>query len=243
MLRTICGVAAALIYLIFWIPVLGIEYLISRKNKEKADLQCLHMVQWILRVIYRICGVKLTVKGREHIPKDQAVLYVCNHQSYFDIIIGYTLVPSRTGYIAKDDLARIPILRIWMKRLYCLFLNRDNPRESLKTIKTATEQIRQGISMCIFPEGTRGDGITLQPFKEGSLKMAERTNCPVIPMAISNTSAILKDHMPFVKPAHVIVEYGEPIDPSVLSREEKHHMGHMAQERIQSMLDRNRAEL
>ena len=241
MFRTLLAIAFAVVYLIVGIPVLFVEWIIAKKNPYLRDISCLRMVQWALRVIYKICGVKLTVIGQENIPKDEPVLYVANHSSYFDIIITYSLCPKLTGYVAKDSLEKVPLLNRWMKRLYCLFMNRDDLKASLNTIKQGIEYIKQGISICIFPEGTRGDGKTLLPFKEGSLKMAERTGCAIIPMAISNTAAILKDHMPFAKPAKVIVEYAEPIYPKTLSKEERRALGAYTQNVIQGILDRNQA--
>jgi len=98
-----------------------------------------------------------------------------------------------------------------MKRLYCLFLNRDDVKEGLKTILTGIEQIKNGISMCILPEGTRGTGIDesdMLPFKEGSLKMAEKTGCPIIPMALTGTADIFENHLPWIRSAHVTLQYG-----------------------------------
>ena len=163
MIRTIFAVLFAVVYLICGIPVLGIEWIIGKFNKEKMDVSSLRMVQWALGTIGKICGVKLTVIGKENIPKDQAVLYVCNHRSYFDIILGYSIMPGLTGYISKDDLEKVPLLNIWMRRLYCLFLNRTDMKQGLKTILKAIEYIKQGVSICIFPEGTRNRG------EEGSL--------------------------------------------------------------------------
>ena len=91
-------------------------------------------VQWAFKVILFLCGTKLTVIGEENVPKDQPVLYIANHQSYFDIVVSYSRCPGLTGYIAKDGLAKVPILSIWMKRLYCLFLNRQDIKEGMKTI-------------------------------------------------------------------------------------------------------------
>ena len=110
MIRTILSVLWAVFFLIVWIPVLGIEWIIGKFNKEKMDTSSLHIVQWALNRINIICGIKLTVLGKENIPADQAVLYVGNHRSYFDIILSYTLMPGLTGYIAKDDLEKVPLL-------------------------------------------------------------------------------------------------------------------------------------
>ncbi len=91
MLRTILAVLFAVCYLILGIPVLFVEWLIGKKNPHLRDISSLRMVQWAFRVIYRICGVKLTIIGQENVPKDTPVLYVANHNSYFDIIITYAL--------------------------------------------------------------------------------------------------------------------------------------------------------
>ena len=134
MIRTIIGILFAILYLIIGIPVLFMEWIIGKINKRAMDISSLRLVQWALRVITRICGIRLTVKGQEHIPKDQAVLYIGNHRSYFDIILSYSLCPDLTGYIAKDTFAKVPLLNLWMKRLYCLFMNREDMKQSLKVI-------------------------------------------------------------------------------------------------------------
>ena len=241
MIRTIFAVLFAVVYLIFVIPVLGIEWIIGKFNKEKMDVSSLRMVQWALGTIGKICGIKLTVIGKENIPKDQAVLYVCNHRSYFDIILGYSIMPGLTGYISKDDLEKVPLLNIWMRRLYCLFLNRTDMKQGLKTILKAIEYIKQGVSICIFPEGTRnrGEEGSLLEFKEGSFKIAEKTGCPVIPIAISHTADVILNHMPKVTPCHVTIEYGEPIYPKELPKEQKRALGAMTKGRIQEMLDQH----
>lgn len=236
MLRTILAVLFAVCYLILGIPVLGVEWLIGKKNPRRRDISSLRMVQWAFRVINRICGVKLTVTGLEHIPKDQPVLYAANHNSYFDIMITYALCPDLTGYIAKDSIEKVPLLNTWMRRLYCLFLKRDDMKQSLKTILKAIEYVKQGISIFIFPEGTRGDSEEMAPFKEGSMKIAEKSGCPIIPVAISHTRDIIKDHIPFVKPTHVTVQYGTPIYPQELTKEERKTLGHYTQTIIEDML-------
>ena len=243
MLRTIFAVLFAVLYLILGIPVLGIEYLIGKKDPHLRDISSLRLVQWAFRVINRICGVRLTVIGHENVPEDQAVLYVANHNSYFDIIITYSLCPNLTGYISKDTLGKVPLLNIWMRRLYCLFMNREDMKQSLKVILQGVEYIKQGISICIFPEGTRGDSQKIAPFKNGSMKIAEKTGCPVIPVAISNSREILYNHMPVVKPAHVIVEYGKPIYPEELSKEDRKTLGTITQQVIQNMLDKNQKDI
>ncbi len=242
MIRLILALLFLILYLIIGIPILGIEWLIAKFNKQAADISQLRMVQWAFRVVLFICGTKVTVIGEENVPKDQAVLYIGNHKSYFDIIITYARCPRLTGYIAKDDMKNVPLLRIWMRRLHCLFIDRENVKEALKTILAAIDNIKNGISMCIFPEGTRNKTEEqMLPFKEGSFKIAEKTGCPIIPMAIINSADVLEDHMPRVKKTHVIVEYGKPIYPNELDKEQKKKLGAYCQNIIKEMLDKNQA--
>ena len=102
MFRTILAVLFAVCYLILGIPVLFVEWLIGKKNPHLRDISSLRMVQWAFRVIYRICGVKLTIIGQENVPKDTPVLYVANHNSYFDIIITYALCENLTPCRCQD---------------------------------------------------------------------------------------------------------------------------------------------
>ena len=132
------------------------------------------------------------------------------------------------------------LLRDWMKALYCLFLDREDMKAGLKTILQGIEYIKNGISICIFPEGTRNRQEEMLPFKEGSLKMAEKTGCPIIPMAITNSAEIFENHLPFVRPCHVILEYGTPILPKELSKEDRKFLGAYTQKKIQEMLDKNK---
>ena len=148
------------------------------KDPAARDRESLKIVQFMFRLILKIAGVEVTVKGAENIPKDQAVLYVGNHRSYFDILVGYTTVPGLMGFVAKKEMLRYPFLRSWMKNVNCLFLDRENIKEGLKTILEGIDHVKNGISVWIFPEGTRNrneDLRELLPFKEGSHKIAEKT--------------------------------------------------------------------
>ena len=94
MIRLILTLVFVILYLIIGIPVLGVEWIIAKYNTKAADISQLRMVQWAFRVILFICGTKVTVIGEENVPKDQAVLYIGNHKSYFDIIITYARLPG-----------------------------------------------------------------------------------------------------------------------------------------------------
>lgn len=242
MIRFIFLATFLILYLILGIPVLFIEYLIGRVNRRKKDFQSLRIVQWGFRVILKITGVTTTVIGEENVP-DEPVLFVANHRSYFDILLTYTRCKRLTGYIAKKEMEKIPLLSNWMRYLYCLFLDRKNPREGLKTILQAIEYVKQGVSICIFPEGTRNDGeeLTMLPFKEGALKIAEKTGCPIIPISLNNTHAIFEQQQPRIKKVHVVIEYGKPIYPKELDKETKKHLGAYCQNIIQETINKNQS--
>ena len=242
MIRFIIIVIILFLYLILGIPVLGIEWLIGKFNKQAEDYQCLRMVQKAFRLMLKIAGTKITVIGEENIP-DEAVLFIGNHRSYFDILLTYSRCKRLTGYIAKKEMLSYPLLRTWMKRLYCLFLDRENPKEGLKTILQAIDYVKRGISICIFPEGTRNKGkdeLELLPFHDGSFKIATKAGCPIVPIAISNSAEIFESHFPKIKPCKVVVEYCNPVYPDQLDKEDKKHLGAYTQNIILETLKKNR---
>lgn len=242
MIRFIITVIVVVGFLVLSIPILILEWLIGKITPKFRDISSLRIVQYVFKFVLWISGAEVTVLGWENVPKDQAVLYVGNHQSFFDILLTYSRCPGLTGYVAKDSMEKIPLLSNWMKRLYCLFLNREDVKEGLKTILKGIDQIKNGISMCIFPEGTRNKDPLgpMLPFKEGSMKMAEKTGCPIIPMAITNSSEIFENHFPKIKPCKVIVEYAAPVLPKELSREDRKFLGAYTQKLIQGMLDNHK---
>ena len=238
MIRMIITVLFVALFLICSIPIFIVEWIMKKINPHAADMSSLRIVQWAFRVVALLSGVKLTVIGEENVPQDEAVLYVANHRSFFDIVVTYARCPGLTGFIAKPTIMKVPLLGVWMKRLYCLSIDRENNREALKTILKGIEQLKNGISMYIFPEGTRckePEG-TLLKFKEGSMKLAEKSGCRIVPVAIINSDAVFERQFPRVRSAHVTVVYGEPIDTKVLSKEEKKTLGAMVQGRIVGMI-------
>lgn len=238
-------IAAAIVlagYLILFLPALLILWIIGKFSPRTKDIVSLRMVQATLKLILWCSGAKVTVIGEENVPQDQAVLYVANHRSYFDILLTYTRCKRLTGYISKKEMDKFPILNIWMRYLYCLFLDRDNIKEGLKTILKAIEHIKNGISICVFPEGTRNKGdsdLELLPFHEGSFKIAQKTGCPIIPIAINNSAEIFENHLPKLKACNVVVEYCKPIILSELSKEDQRRLGAYTQNIIRETLKKN----
>ena len=224
MIRFILCVIVVVGFLILSIPILLVEWIIGKFNPMAKEISSLRIVQAVFRFILWVAGVKLTVIGEETYPR----------------------CPIRTGYIAKKEMEKVPLLSTWMKRLHCLFLDRKDIKQGLKTILAAIEKVKSGISICIFPEGTRSkneDELDMLPFHEGSFKIATKTNCPIIPMSISGSADIWESHFPRIKKTHVILEYGKPIYVDQLEKEDKKHLGAYTQNIIHEMLVKNRAQL
>lgn len=229
-------------FLLIGILYLGVEWLITKlfpRCRYKSDLRTLRLVQWAFKVILWIAGTKVIVKGEENVPKDEPVLYIGNHRSIFDIIITYSRCPGLTGYISKAVIRKIPILRLFMKRLHCQFMVREDIKQSFRVILDAIESIKAGISICIFPEGTRckdPDPNAILPFKEGSFKIAQKTGCKIIPFAVKGTNEIFEDHVPWIKKKTVYLTYGAPVIIGELSKEEQKSLGSYCNRIVADML-------
>ncbi len=224
MLRMLICITFVVLFLIVMIPVGLFLIILEKINRPAKDRISMALVRWAFKVLLSLAGTKLTVMGEEKIPRDRPVLYVGNHRSFFDIVSTGSRVFRPTGYIAKKELLKVPLLNWWMYNIRCEFLDRKDVRQGLEVILSCIKKMKEeGVSYFIFPEGTRNDGKegTLLPFHEGSLKIADKSGCPIVPVAISNTHEILEAHFPSLRKSDVIIEYCAPIYVSEMSREEK----------------------
>ena len=222
MIRIIIAGIFIAIFLTVSIPIQLVMVLYSFIDKEGCDRKSLAIVNSAFRTVIKIAGVKETVLGIENVPKDEAVLYVINHRSIFDIVLTYAKVPRPTGYIAKKEMNKFLTLSTWMMFLHCEFLDRGNLRQGMKVIKRSAKNIQDGISMAIFPEGTRNKtNEDMLPFHKGSFKIAEMAKCKIVPVVLNNTPDIFENHAPRLKSVHVVVEYLPPVDVQTMTKEER----------------------
>ncbi len=244
MIRIIIAGITAVLFLILTLPVLLALWIIGRFNRGAKDRASQAMIKWAFKLILFICGTKLKVYGKENVPDDRSVLFVGNHRSIFDILILYTNTKIPTGIISKKEMGKFPIFNIWMKNIGCLFLDRDDIKQGLKTILTAVEMVKSGMCMAIFPEGTRNkvEG-TFLPFKGGSFKIAEKSGCDVIPFTVIGSAAIFEDHKPFIKKAKVVLAFSEPIKTEGLTREELKTIPERAREAVMEKYEKHVAEV
>ena len=138
-MRTILVGIFLILYTIFTIPMLLVEWIAGKVSPDKRPVIAQVCVVKAFKVILFISGVKLTVKGKENVFNDQAALYTFNHRGFFDILVGYTTAPMRTAFVSKQELEKVPMISWWMKCMNCLFLNREDIKQGMKTILEGIE--------------------------------------------------------------------------------------------------------
>lgn len=219
MLKTIVDFACIGGYLVSTLPALAKADRLQKQGRDQ-ELYALMSKEAYKLVDFtsKVAGITYDIKGYENIP-DGPVLYTANHQGIFDAFVMLTKMREPCGFFIKKEAASIPILSIWMKKMKCVFVDRENPREAVKAINEGVKLIESGRSLVIFPEGTRSRSGDLGEFKNGAFKIAQKTGCPIVPVAIDGTYKILEEHKR-VRKAHVKVRILPPVEVKDMSREE-----------------------
>ncbi len=220
----ICSLFAAIfaaIIIILDLPLHLITWLIEKKKPGACTGFRYAYARFAVKGILFFIAGKTTVIGLENVPKDRPVVFIGNHRSIFDPLLVIRCVGVPTGFIAKNDLEKTPVALI-MREIHCLFLDREDARKGLKTILTAIDYVKGGVSMFVFPEGTRSkeEGRML-PFHAGSFKIATKSKAPIIPVTIVNAGDIFEDHKPRIKRVPIVIEFGKPIETKGMGRDEQ----------------------
>lgn len=150
MIRSFLVIVFLILFFIFSLIALPVEWVIGKFNPDVKAVSSLRIVQGAFHIILFLAGVHTTVTGLENIPDDEPVLFIGNHRGFFDVIISYTYMKRPTGFVAKKEMKKALIIRRWMDNLFCLFLDRENMKEGLKTILKGIDYIKDGKSIVIF---------------------------------------------------------------------------------------------
>jgi len=142
-------------------------------------------------LILKTLGVKVEVKGLEYLKNLKSFIIMANHQSHLDVASIMATFPHQLRFLAKKELARIPVFGWAMFLQGHLLIEREKREKAFRTIDLAAEKVKKGKKLVVFPEGTRSDGESLLPFKKGGFVLAIKAGAPVIPVSIYGTHKIL----------------------------------------------------
>jgi len=158
-------------------------------------------------------GIRLIVTGTEHLPGDRPLIFMGNHQSYFDVAVLFQATTLPFTWLAKEELFRIPVFGHSIRAAGYIPIKRGNGRESLKSLNRAAELVRAGRSVAIFPEGTFTHDGNLLPFKRGGFILAEMSEVPIAPFSISGAIKINPpDNLFSLRPGVIKIRFSPVIE-------------------------------
>lgn len=219
--------------------IIKLKYLKRKGNKEEIDRYINKSVVGWANFIVNGIGIKINKKGLENVP-DGPCLFVGNHQGLLDVPVVVSSLDKYVGFVAKKEMLKLKILTYWMKEMKCVFMDRQNVRAAVKTINEGVENLKNGYSMLIFPEGTRSRGENLGEFKKGSMKLGIKAGVPIVPIAINGTYNVLEANGRKIKAADVDLIICPPIYPNELSKEEQNNLSATIKDIIQKELEKSR---
>ena len=238
MLRTIIAFFRLLFY---FLPLQGTKRKLFRLQDEgnyaERDRIVAPMIKDWARFVVGLTGSKTTVAvtGQEMLPQGQTVLFVANHQSYLDIPVMLGFVDKPMAFIARSEILKVPFLSGWMKLMECVFLDQKNPRQAMKDMSLATEKIKRGYSLLIFPEGHRSKSDGHRKFHPGSFRLAFKTGVPIVPVTINGTWK-LYEGPGRISAGDVFITIHPPVPTEGLSRDEQRDMVSQIEQAVLSAL-------
>lgn len=184
----------------------------------------------------KAAGVTVICEGQENIP-EETVLFVSNHQGNFDVPVHMVYTNKPKGFIAKKSIEKFPIVNRYMHLMDCLFIDRDNIKDSAKVIIDGVKLLKQGKNLVIFPEGTRSKSSELGEFKEGAFKMATRAKVPIVPITVDGTYKIMEDNNNKIVGNVVKIFIHEKVPTDNLTKEEQAALSEKVKNIIASKLN------
>ncbi|MFP3870355.1 MAG: lysophospholipid acyltransferase family protein [Syntrophobacteria bacterium] len=188
------------------------------------------------RSLLMVSGVRVEVEGLEKIDLHQAYVFAANHQSQFDIFALFACLPLQFRWLAKKELFRIPLFGAAMKKADYIPIDRSNRKEAFRSVDLAAARVREGMSIVIFPEGTRSQDGRLNFFKKGGFFLAMKSGRPIVPVTISGSYGILPKKGYRIRPGVVRVYIGDPLPTEGLEMADKDWLISEVRRRIQLKL-------
>jgi len=189
------------------------------------------------RMICWCAGVKVTVVGQENLDGGKTYIFAANHQSQFDIFALQGYLGFDFRWMAKKELFAIPIFGAGMRAAGYISVDRSRGRQALQSLNEAAQQINDGTSVIIFPEGTRSVDGQLQAFKSGAMVLAIKAQVPIVPVAIVGTHEILAKGKLLSRPGRVMIRLGQPVDTTQFKLAEKQELASRLHQEVAKLLD------
>lgn len=182
--------------------------------------------------IFKSSNMNFEVLGLENIDMEETYLIVSNHLGLADIATILKAFPKYLNFVCKKEIANVIVLSNWMRMCGCIFLDRESARNSISEINRGVENLKNGMSMCIFPEGTRSTTGKIGEFKKGSFKMSLKSGAKILPMVLVGTRSVYEDNNKRIAKGDVKAIFLEPIDVKKLSSEEINDLNSIVRDRI-----------
>ncbi|MDA3882269.1 MAG: lysophospholipid acyltransferase family protein [Bacteroidales bacterium] len=163
-------------------------------------------------VISFILLTKVCVRGKEYVKPEKNYIFMANHSSYFDIAVLFMATQRKIHFMAKDELRTNPFTGFMLKKIEMIFIDRSNAYKSKESLQRASEFIKQGRDLMVFPEGTRTKTDKIGPFKRGGFKIAVDSHVPIVPIIIQKSAKAWPRNNFNFRPTTVTVKFCEPIE-------------------------------
>jgi len=194
-----------------------------------------HYARWWAKIQLLVSGVRVKVKGLEHLDRETPYIYMSNHQGSYDIFALLSCLPVQFRWIAKKELFSIPILGWAMWAANYISIDRSGRRKALESIEKAASKIKGGVSVVIFPEGTRSRDGSIQPFKRGGFTLALKSGVPIIPITINGSRDVMPRDSMRVRPGEIRVSIDKAIQTTPFSLRERN----VLMEKVRETIERN----
>ncbi|MBE6049879.1 MAG: 1-acyl-sn-glycerol-3-phosphate acyltransferase [Clostridium sp.] len=206
-MRTICISILVVFYTFFTWPLRIHNRSKAKEEREAANYKLLRrLIKWVTY----IGKMDINVTGMENINSNNSYLIIGNHKSDIDSLLLIWLFEKPIIFIGKEEVKKVPFISTWFKEIGCLFMDRDDIRQSAKVILEGVQVLKGGKSLVIFPEGKRifEDGLGM--FKPGSFKLAMKSDRNVLPIAIDGAYKVFEEHKT-IKPGKIKINIGKEI--------------------------------